>query len=58
MKRYRMVLASGGDAEVFDLVCRNDKEALVACHDQMQDRTSAEAWDGNQLICRWERTAA
>ncbi len=55
MKLYQMVLVSGGETEVLDLLCRNDADALLTCHDQLKGHDAAEAWDGNQLICRWER---
>jgi hypothetical protein len=57
MKRYRIVLAGAAGTQILDLVCRDDAAALLACHDQMTHHRSAEAWDGNQLVCRWERTA-
>jgi hypothetical protein len=57
MKRYRMALASVGGAEMFDLVCANDEEALLACHDRSATCAWVEAWDGARLVCRWERAA-
>ena len=58
MKRYRLVLAAGDEVAAFDLVCRDDAEALAACQDRMVACTSAEAWDGEQLVGRWEHAPA
>ena len=58
MKHYRLVFAADGEVAALDLICRDDAEVLVACRDRMANWASAEAGDGEQLVCRWERAPA
>jgi hypothetical protein len=54
MKAYRILVASAGHVPepVLDLICVDDGEALIRCHEVLSSHDTVEAWDGVHLVCR------
>ncbi len=57
MKAYRILVASTGHVpeQLLDLICVDDGEALIRCHEMLSTHERVEAWDGDHLICRMLR---
>lgn len=58
LKVYRFLAVPSGHAIAGEreIKCLDDAEALIECHKMLASCQSAEAWDGNRLVCRMSRT--
>lgn len=58
MKVYRFQVVPIGHAihEVREIKCMDDAAALIECHKMLEYCQTAEAWDGERLMCRMSRT--
>lgn len=54
--RFRVVPIGHASEGVREIKCIDDAEALIECHKMLSSCQTAEAWEGERLVCRVSRT--